>query len=483
MPHLIDVSQLRTGTYNLKELVIALTTGPVRLYPDNREGWIIVAPGIDAIHTADAVRALYATDAIRFASPHSQTGVLIPEPITRADTLRELLRDKLDNARVLFEPALNGVYRLPAVCPDGAKFTQVVSGIQHGRCFVGKPINTAGAPKGCPLLRSLMSNFYFESEVFRANLIGYMFALLTRPFCPSFPALVIDGKTRKVGKTTLAATVVEMLLGCQIEPFVFGGGEQEIEKKLGGRCNQPGPNAFFIDNIRPRVGGPKAIRSQLLSVAVTTSSFGVRKVYGKKTEPIDYPVAILTMNHASVENDLHDRVVRVILNGKPGRMFKRHPLRFMEQNRLLILKEMIAHLEELELDTSACNSRFGMFEWVATTAAKSLGLSPNYDPDAVHTPDGAVLELRQLVLDMTDECGGPPAAMKIAGTIKVKECAPELLSLVQRAATPTQKSIARNLVEFVKSLDDRQLYYYGKIFKFVLDKDSTGRYTISVQGE
>ena len=374
-------------------------------------------------------------------------------------------------------PRVTGLYRLPAVVTDDSgRLCQAWPGVHPDRhlLFVNgmvPPAEVEVANPDYPLLKEWMSSIEFTSEVFRANLMGYILSCLARPILPQFPFLVVDATSRKQGKTTVADAIAYFLTGDTVSPITHTGDEQELEKRIASSCGLPGPNIVYLDNIRPKRGQSGVIRSQYLAAAATNPCVKVRPVYGKRAEPVDYPITMLTMNEARVESDLHDRSVRVVLTGKAGRYFNPNPFVMVKQYRRQLQAEAIHLLQSLDLNAEFKPvSRMGDWEQIATLAAAKLGLTTDYDADAVDTPDAAVKELISLVTEMCEESTAHPTFPDLADRLLMnRDALPELHSIVKRTNATTSARRGNAIRKFMWSLSERALCIDAKRVQFVIE--------------
>jgi hypothetical protein len=408
----------------------------------------------------------------------NQHGQVVPLPYFQQAPYIKWLDHLLSGELLQSFPLARGLYNLPAAVLDGEGLIQAHAGYHHDILFTGSMVKPAPGPH----LKEWLSALEYAEPVYEDNLYGYILSCFARPSCPYFPFLVVDGITRKVGKSTLVDSLCYLLTGQIKAPFTLSGGEQELEKRIAGSCGSAGPNVIYVDNVRPLRGQTRAIRSQLLAQAATSPTVSVRPVYGKRPEVLDYPILIFTMNGAAVEHDLHDRVVRVVLAGESGRYFKPHPLEYVKEHRQELLAEIMRALISAQIDTSYANSRFGQFEWIARAAAGTLGFAPDYDPDVADTTDSTVQELRVLVDDMVKDAGGQPVALsKVANMVFFNTALQELAAALSIGPTPTDRSRTEALRRFVEKLTGRKLFSEGRSFEFVLDRSEEKGYTLGVR--
>lgn len=381
-------------------------------------------------------------------------------------------------------PSVEGIVRLPALTERQGRFVKAGPGAWAGRLYAGAQVKLPEPDTSYPLLRQWLSDLRFYSPLHYGNLMGWVLAALVRPEIREFPFLVVDGTDRKVGKSRVASALAEFVVGRQVAPITFTGDEHEIEKRFGGLVGQPGPNLLFIDNVRPKRGQSGAIRSQLLAAMATSPSVAIRKNYGKEPEPIYYPLVVFTANEASVESDLHDRNVRVILTGA-GRYFDPDPVLFVADNRLALLAEAFHLLGQIGPRAPGFKpgTRFRAFEWVARESARLLGLAADYQPDAVDTADNLVKELVSVVGDLENDGAGPPLMTVVAAAIMQNEDhLPELRALFRQARTTSDAAAAHVLRKFVEQkLGERHLHIGGKEVKFSVDKTKAGGYNLSLK--
>jgi hypothetical protein len=377
-------------------------------------------------------------------------------------------------------PRVSGLYRLPAVVRDeSGRLVQAWPGHHRERRLLFtngmvQPQEVEACDTSYPTLKRWMSAIEFTDEVYRGNLMGYILSCLCRPVLPQFPFLVVDATSRKQGKTTVADAIAYFLTGETVAPITHTGDEQELEKRIASACGLPGPNIVYLDNIRPKRGQSGVIRSQFLAAAATSPTVKVRPVYGKRAEPVDFPITMLTMNEAVVESDLHDRSVRLVLTGKAGRYFDPNPLAYAKTYRHELQCEAVHLLQSLDMAGAFDPvTRMGDWEEIATKAAQALGLSCNYDPDAVDTPDAAVKELVSLVSEMAEENELDPTFPELAERLILnREALPELFSLIRRTNATTNARRGYALRKFMGGLEERCLCIDGKRVRFMIEHDS-----------
>jgi hypothetical protein len=370
-------------------------------------------------------------------------------------------------------PQVKAPVKLPAVVRSGGSLVPLTSvGVTpSGYLGLGAPFERAEVDPAYPHLRAWLSDIHFTSPIYKANLYGWILSLLARSACREFPFLVLDATSRKQGKSTLCAAISQFLVGHDMAPITHTGEESEFEKRLSAYCNLPGPNLVTIDNVRPKRGQTGTIRSQFLAVAATNPTPCVRGLYRKRSEPIYCPVIVFTMNGASLESDLYDRSVRVVLTGEEGRYFDPSPLEYAVKHRTALLSEALTILEKVDLTKRLTfKGRMGTFERIAVCATEELGLMANYDPDAVSTPDAVVRELVTLIEDMHDETGEWPKPDAAAGQLQLASVyLPELHHTMRRSTASTVKARGKVLEQIIKLYQGRTLFLDGKSVRFLTD--------------
>ncbi len=329
-----------------------------------------------------------------------------------------------------------------------------------------------------PHLTSWLSALEFTSPCFRANLYGFVVACFARTECPTFPFLLVDATSKKQGKTTLVEALAYLITGRTVTPITYTGDESEVEKRLAGSCGKPGPNVIFIDNVRAKRGQTSAIRSQFLAVASTSPYPAIRPVYGKQNVPIDWPIIMMTMNEGSVESDLHDRSVRLVLTGKEGRYFDPHPLEYVKAHRMELLAEIFAILRDTQADPEGfCPAtRFGEFEAIAQQAAEKLNMAVRFDPDAIDTPDNEVRELVAFVESACEEKGGPVSVDDLGVAARfAQNTHPELCQAIRNAHAATDRTRGRVIMRLVEKLQRRSIHLNGRKVHFTLTEEHGSR--------
>lgn len=369
-------------------------------------------------------------------------------------------------------PRVEGAVRLPAMIRSGARLVVAVPGVgPDRRVYLGGATRAATVDPTYPHLRRLFSALEWRHPTYRANLYGLLCAMVARSTMSEFPLTVLDGTSRKVGKTAVAGALHHILQGAPMSPLTHTGDEESLEKRIAGRCGEPGPVCLVFDNVRPKRGQTGSIRSQFFAVATTCAVPSLRGPYKKKPLPLNYPILILTMNDASVETDLHDRIVRVVLGGEPGRFLDPHPTEYAESYRPEILAEIQAILSGIDLAAPfKCQTRMPLFERIAVQSAAALGLTACFDPDAIDTPDVAAKELLALVRDLQEESERAPTWAQLAEHLRVAGNLVELRSVLQRSQASTTRAQGRVLRAFVSDLLKRDIHVDGQPLGLVVSE-------------
>lgn len=331
-----------------------------------------------------------------------------------------------------------------------------------------------------PHLHKLFSGLQFVDPVYHANLLGYTVAMFARTALQEFPLLLLDSRYKSCGKSKVGSALGRLLSSWESPPFqvTFTGAEDEVEKKFKPISGTPGPSFILFDNVRAKRGRggdmPHDIRSQFLAQIATSKTCYPRVMNEGCGVQLFDPVAVLTMNRAHVEHDLHDRTVRLILT-RPTRTahFKLvpHPEEYVVENRPALLSEVHAILSSLVLAPIAgatFNSRFYRFEQIAVGAARALGLDACYGGDRVDTCDSLLRELYTAVTeDFTDRA---PDVVSLASTLNAGPSYTEFRSWFAALRVPV-KAYPKHVRELLDEVAGQPFRIDGRLATFVLDFD------------
>lgn len=382
--------------------------------------------------------------------------------------LTSFLRRKLHRLNL---PKIHGYYNLPAMIEEGGRLYLANPGYHKPSkvLFLGKPTHRSDIDKvdpGYPHLHRWLSDIHFTADEYRGNLMAFIVASFARNLMNEFPIMILDSTSKQQGKTTTAAAFLNLLTGNGASPFTHTGAEEEVEKRIAGDADRPGPAVCFMDNIRPKRGQSGTIRGQLFATATTSPRPKVRPVYGKKLVPLNYPIFMLTMNDAVVEPDLVDRSIRVVLTGISGRYFKPNPQDYVRRHRIELIHEIQHILLQTDLtQTCTFESRFGLFEKVARHAASKLGLPINLMPHGIDTPDSFVKELVASWRELEEEHDRPPTWEALSGHVRVTNNLTELNNFFARKHASSDKARGKLLKAEVERVSRQRLYVDNKEIK------------------
>lgn len=489
----VDVDEVDRDSPLIAEQIVTAIRDSGMFYRDSDGGWVCLTIGRDGktFHGERLGAGLSFSEAVKNKGilywARAPRGSPILRPLYMAfHTAYDRWLDKLPSGKAhLFEdwPKAEGIYSMPAVVIERGRLMEAWGGAHHGLLFCGKTLQPVPVSADYPHLRRWFSSIEFTDERYRANLYGWVLASLARPVCEQFPFLLVDGAERKVGKSTVAEAICYFLSGEAASPITHTGDESEFEKRVAGKCGRPGPNVIYIDNVRPKRGATRSIRSQLLATAATNAFPSIRPVYGRKPVRLDFPILIFTMNDGSVENDLHDRALRVVLGGQAGRYFDPNPLEYVKQHRAALLSEATHLLSTVRVDGEFKHvTRLGTWERVATRAAAVLGFTTDYNPDAGDTSDALVKELDAVIQGLNSENGGrAPTLSEIAG--RVTQCGsslPELTELLRRNPAVTSAQQGNAIRKEIERLAQRSLEVDAARVAFNLQRNSSNQYVVTV---
>lgn len=307
-------------------------------------------------------------------------------------------------------PQAKSIVKLPAFrfSADGRRLVRAQPGFCVDDLVLYTPNGAVALPEpdpSYPHLKEWFSGILFADPVYHGNLMGTIAAMFSRTAGIEFPLILLDANEKSVGKSKVATAIGLLLTGSLVDPCVFTGNEEEMERRIAKNAKKPGPTYLFVDNVRPKKGQAPQIRSQVLCTLATQKSVLVRALY-EGLVPVFDPIAVITMNGARVEPDLADRIVRVSLMRPPGpanhREIDPHPVKYAEEHRGALLAEVFHLLENLELTPVQGGrwfTRFYDFERVAVAAAAALGLEASFDPSRIQNADAIVHELYYLLVD------------------------------------------------------------------------------------
>ena len=381
----------------------------------------------------------------------------------------------ITHPEVLDLPQLSTIYQLPVMVsePTSGRLVPAWPGLHpdQGIFFSGEmvpPMALERVDPAYPHLHAWLSDIRFTAGAYAANLMGYVLACLARPILPLFPFLVLDSIDKKCGKSRVAEAIHYFLTGRVARPFTFTGDESELEKRLASSCGKPGPNLIMIDNVRPKRGQSGVIRSQFFAAAVTCPTPTVRPVYGRASIPVDWPIIILTMNEAVVEQDLSDRVVRVVLSD-PGRYFDPDPLEYAKLHLQELRAEALHLLSQIVLRPDFHQlTRFHDFEQVATVGAGLFNMQTNYDASQLDTPDALVRELHAAVQELGERATTEALAVHLR---MGRDYLPELASHLRRHNAVNDEAQGRVLGALLQKYRGRRYALHGQQFTLQLCGD------------
>ena len=357
-------------------------------------------------------------------------------------------------------PQADGMFGLPAVHIGEtgrleSSYPGTIGRVLYAH-FGGRACKPVEFSAEYPLLRLWLSGMHFAQPNHAALALSWAVTTLARPVCPVFPLLLIDGQ-KSTGKSQLAEAISHFVDGGAFSPMTYTGDEGEFEKRLASKVGTAGPILAVVDNVRPKRKQSGGIRSQFLASATTCPRPSLRQNYGKRVQPVDFPLVIMTMNAATIEHDLYDRVVRVVCTN-PGRYYSPYPPAFVRDNRDAMIAEAMHILRSIDTtDAFTQSTRFGLFERIATAVAARLGLSIDFNPDAHSTVDVGVREALGLMEDLSTDGGPGVTFVNMASRVRQRsEEFPEMYSRVLAASGVAAS--ARALEAFFNEIAPRAPY-------------------------
>lgn len=433
-PISVTEEQLTQGGPALLEFLEPLArTGRVFFVGDD----LVALTATSTLRTSrrNPTQALLEAGLVRFESKNGQ-----PAALTNWARLQTALNTRLSDpvARTTL-PTVGRIQYLPALGPDPLAAERLVR-MQPGLylavdgpvLFVGQWPSLPEADPAYPHLNTWLTGLCLRSPNSAHFLRGWAAAALCRAFLRDFPVLLIDAPKKSCGKTRLAQALSVLLCGQETASLQYTGDEGEMERRIATIPDRAGPNLIVIDNIRPKQGQIRSVRSQLLSSAATSHC-----VYGRRMHhgphPLFSPLFVATMNAGQVEPDLADKTWRVCLTRPAGTAHRRlepDPLAYAHAHRLALLSELVDLLTSLPLARAdAFHTRFYGAETILRTVAAAL--DPTGFDHHVETPDAAVRQLYHVLRDN-------------GGTLPVQA----LLDLIEREAARV-----RDLAELVGGLE------------------------------
>ena len=201
-----------------------------------------------------------------------------------------------------------------------------------------------------PLLREVLADFPFKSEVDLINAVG---AILTGLIVNHFildgkPLFVLDGNQPGVGKTLFAQVIATLLDGKASGVIRYTSDEAELEKQICAVTRKWQVSVLVFDNARDRCG---EIANTTLEALCSASELNLR-VLGTSTmhtRPNDL-LWFLTMNQTKLAGDMMARAcpIQFHVDGNPVEREISHYglIRFVQENRNELLAEALGMIEQ-----------------------------------------------------------------------------------------------------------------------------------------
>ncbi|MCL4843493.1 MAG: hypothetical protein KJZ79_16715 [Bryobacteraceae bacterium] len=397
-----------------------------------------------------------------------------------------------------FFPVLRAISQTPIVHPDGTICTASgydrVTGIYLDLDAAFEGLVVSDAPidievdSAVDLIRDVIADFPFTSEVDKANYIGVLITVLIRSQFACSPVAMIDSPQPGTGKTLLALIVAVVYIGSQSATVSPPRPGSEEWGKLLTSLLLDGRRVVILDNLATRLD------SDALASAITSPTYQAR-ILGR-SETVTLPqqsTFVVTGNNAALGEDLARRTYWIRLDARVSNPYKRtgfkHPdlLAYVTENRRQLMHALLTIVRAWYAagKPPANTPVLGSFEsWSRTIGAILYnaginGFLENFDEHACQADDGSaqkeafLWQVMEAFRDVRSSGSGPEqtaafTAKDLTSTIRSRKnleaaLPEELVDAVKREST---QAVGR----FLASIRDHR---FGEAGIHVVDEGVT----------
>lgn len=269
----------------------------------------------------------------------------------RSDPPERVVRTLMGAAYYTYLPPLNGIARQPYYRPgDGTLVTtsgyDIQSGFygafEDGLVKLGEQTREA-AEDALSKLRSLFSEFVFESPADEAAALSAVFTAVVRPYLPVAPAYLTTAPESGSGKSYLNSIIVQFAGGEPARASFPLTADEATKSVLAHLMSSPSCIEYddMVCNFKPHA----TLNRVLTSESITDRVLGVSKTARVSTRTLFIGSGI----NVSPERDMNRRVITIRLASVPtnriGRVFTGKPAELVHERRMEFVSHVLTIIE------------------------------------------------------------------------------------------------------------------------------------------